>query len=105
MRSLGEAPCLDSFAKLFLGEYACGNGLAIRKLRGMVAALGVKTIQQTDRTSLVGVLTDVAIFLHAIEIPRALELQNTVTCLQALVGIATVREDLIVRHPLLCSCD
>ena len=73
-----QAPGSHGFAKLLEREQIGRQRLAVGKLRGAIAALGVQKIQQARGAALVSVFADVAILLRLVQIARAVKLDDLV---------------------------
>src|SRR5579862_1525668 len=76
----------------------------VGKLSRAIVTLRVKKVKQADRTTLVRVLSNVAVFLRDVEISQLVELNDLVAHAQSLIGIAHVGKSLAVGGLLLLLC-
>ena len=93
---LRKAPCPHGLAQLLYGEKPRGKCLAIGKLRGTIATLGIQEIEQADCAPLVRVFADVAVLLRPLKISRTVELHNVIARLKVFIGVPHVRHHLTV---------
>src|SRR5215472_10625567 len=84
-------------AQLFEREHVGGQRLAILKLDGTVAALGVEVIKQRGRALAIGEVRNVARLLRLLQVSGLIQADDFLIALDRLITVADVGQDNLLR--------
>src|ERR1035437_10452437 len=95
-----KVPRSHSFLQLLERGHVGRQCLAISQLSGPVTAFRIEEVQQTRRTSLVSILTDVTRVLCLLQISRRIKLYHLLIAAQRFIGIANIGENRVATRRL-----